>query len=571
MGSLNNKLQKLQSSIKPHIKRHSRSLVTLACFIFVLGVSMLNLDAAGELMKWKKQDTMDTNFSIIENKAGDQDILLDLDLEDAGTYNLYYYLEDGRQTEIRFIQSYEKVDIEYYVLEDDLALPDGNAVNITQDLLDLSYLEMNYSLPVPDWEFDGAKTTGASGGLEFSIPRSASSTYPGVAFDINNKRVYIKWDFLQDKAFVLIDDYENGKIMPVQFVTPNKGTEVIKVLKQLEDFEVKPTHLKPNAGLTDDEELSPVVLPNGVGDVPGNRPGLIMKFKQPMELDASNWRYDYATTDLDDITAIFEFDDIGSDAYLDFNMKLKNDADQDILALPAADAAANAGVEYEYDGGTFEYTVTIVQDKTDLVNQGTTVQWSELAASSIYDVNVGLQVDLSSSTFDAYEFTSYKPESKFAYTFMEYELKRSNVEEAYLDIEPYNAGDQDEIEYIILYSKVIKPTLDLDEDLWLRNYHTSEDGNDEIFIPVPFRSTSSQDAYQVIVNFAGQEIYSQVLNYEAINDVDVPPTTPGIDLIDNLFVVPPQDPAEEDPTKVQFDLVWDAPTNKDVKELDTIF
>lgn len=539
-------------------------IVSLAIILGFL-VSFFQIKAEDELMKWKKLDTMDTNFSVIQNKAGSEDILLDLDVEDAGTYHLYYYLEDGRQTEIRFTQSYDQINIEYYVLED------LGATNVTQDLTSLSYLEMDYGLTIPDWKYDANKLVGVSGGLEYIIEKSASSKYPGVAFDVDNKRVIIKWDFQKDKVYILVDNYEAGNVMPIIYVTPDNSTETIKVLKQLEDFTVTPMHLKPNLAGTDDEELAPVVLPNTQGDVPGNRPGLEVVFKQPKELDITDWDYKYISSDFDDITAIFEFENIGTDAYLDFMINLKNDADQDIMSLPAEDAIANAGVEYTYDPATHTYIIKIVKDKSDLINQGTIIEWSELEMSSIYNIAVGFQVDMNVNTFDEYEFTNYQPENKFAYTYMAYELKRASVEEAYLEIEPFSIGNQDEIEYIILYSKVIKPNLDIDEDLWLRNYHSASSDGDKIFIPVPFRSQSSQDAYQVIVKFAGTQINAQVLNYEAINDLNVPPTTPGIKLIDNLFVVPPMDPDSENPEKVQLDMIWDAPTNKNIKELDIIF
>ncbi len=548
--------------------QYRKSYITVAVILIIIisfGLA-IHLNAAGELMKWRKLDAMDTNFTIVNNKAGDDDLLIELDVEDAGTYDLYYYLEDGRQTYIQFVQSYNDVTVEYHIRESDGA---GGFTDITQDQVDLSYLEMNYDLTVPDWEFDGNKLVGASGGLEYSIPRSASAKYPGVAFEVDNKKVLVKWDFQIDKVYVVIHDYEYGKIMPIRYETPNKGFEEIYVLKQLEDFEVTPTHIRNDAGIN--VEVVPIELPNTTTDKPGSRPGLDIKFKQPKTLNNTTWQYEYATTDMDDITAIIELDDIGSDSYFDMNFKLKNDIDNLIYNIDTEAGGANDNVIYLYDPVTYEYTIRLVKDKTPLADPTNFIQWSELEPSSIYDVNVGFQVELGSTNFDEFEFTSYKPVTKFAFTNMAYELKRSNVEEAYLDITPFNAGESEEIEYVILYSKVIKPTLDVSEDLWLKNYHTSDDGNDEIFIPVPFRSTSSQDAYQIVVNFAGQEIYSQVLNYKAIEDLDVPPTTPNIDLIENLFVVPPLVEDAVDPTKVQFDIVWSAPTNKEIKELDTIF
>jgi hypothetical protein len=143
--------------------------------------------------------------------------------------------------------------------------------------------------------------------------------------------------------------------------------------------------------------------------------------------------------------------------------------------------------------------------------------------------------------------------------------------EAYLDITPYNVGAEDEIEYDILYSKVKKDPLDPDDDLWVQHFHNGTVGDGtNIFIPVPFNSESSQDVYQIIVTFAGTDMISQVLNYKAEDDDNVPPTTPKIDYITNLFVIP-SDIVGQDLTKVQFDLIWDAPDNRNTDELDTIF
>ncbi|MDF1617125.1 hypothetical protein [Petrocella sp. FN5] len=542
--------------------------ILIITLVAILGIVPMELEAADGTLIWRKLDTMDTNFTIINNKTGDNEILLELDLSVTGNYALFYHLEDGRQTEIRFQQAYEKVDVKYFVRED------LGATNVTQDLVSNSYLQMDYNLTVPDWRFDGAKLVGPSGGLEFSIPRSASSQYPGVAFEVDNKRVYIKWDFQLGKAFVLIRNYNKGFIMPVSYAKPNGTTENIKVLKGLEGFTVTPTHLRENEAGTANIEIKPIAQPTDTGNKPGNRPGLDIKFKQPKELDNDTWTYDYELTNLSDISAIIELDDIGSDSYLDFNFRLKDFGDLDdsnlVYALDVDDADANVDVGYDYDSDTHEYKVRLVKDNSDLFDDGKTIQWSELEASRIYNVNIGFQVDLDAIGFEDYGFTGYRPVNGFGYTYMAYELKRANAKEAYLDIVPYDIGSQGDVEYIILYSKVVKPELDPNGDLWLKNYHSTTGDNDEIFIPVPFQSTSSQDAYQVFVNFAGVQIRSQVLNYKAIDDQNVPPTTPAIRTIENVIVVPPLDETDN-PTKVEMDLVWDAPTNKTVKELDDIF
>jgi len=173
---------------------HKKSILLTTVIALIISVIYINsqLTAANVLLQWFKLDTMDTNFDIVSNKAGDNDILLGLDVEDAGTYRLYYYLSDGQQTFIEFTQSYEQMDVAYHVRENDGS---GGFTDITQDQVELSYLEINYNLTIPDWEFDGNKAVGTSGGLEYSISRSAINKYYGIAFDVNNRRVLIKCDF----------------------------------------------------------------------------------------------------------------------------------------------------------------------------------------------------------------------------------------------------------------------------------------------------------------------------------------------------------------------------------------
>lgn len=567
------------------MNRKNISWMMIIVFTFIIiGSHFVSLKqvsvAAMDKLKWRKNDTLDISMNIVGNKTGIDDILLECDLENAGTYVLDYYLEDFRKTEVIIEQSYDKVDIYYKVLEnqgDPL-----NPVNITQDLLDISYLEVDYSKEVPDWVYDGDKLVDAdtdedliNDSIKFEIPRSASSKYPGVAFNVNNKRVIIKWDFQTDKLYYLLTGYEAGKVMPISYTLPDGSNESLKALKSLEDFNVNPRYLKNNAGTN--EEVTPILSPDldgdGIVDNAGARPALEITFKQPKEIDldpvTGTWQYGNAGTDFKDITAFFEMSDIASDDYLDFNFELATSANNEINSLPNEDLDNNGtndneNVTYSYAAGT--YTILISKDKRDLANQDTIIQWNDLDGSKIYNVDVNFQV---SAGFDDYQFTSYKPINKFAYTYMEYELKRANMQEAYLDIKPYDVGAQDEVEYTILYSKVVKPTLDPQDDLWVKHYHTGEDSSDNIFVPVPFRSTSSQDVYQIIVTFANTEIASQVVNYRANLDTDVPPTTPIIDSIENLKVVPDDD--STDPIKIQFDLTWTAPSNKIVTELDDVF
>lgn len=547
------------------MKRRNISMALV--IIMLLNIFQINLfptDAASLYMKWNKNDTLDSALQLVQNKAGDNDALLELQMQTVGNYTLEYYLEDSRRTTVTFKQQYDRLVIGYKV--DEMIDPVAQTTdNITQDLIDLSFLEMDYTLTIPDWEFISNKTVNADGELEYTIFKSAGSLYPGVAFEINGKKVIIRWDFQTNKLYYLITAYNEGTILPVSYTNPSGNTDLIKILKGLEDFRVKPTHLIYDSVSGENIEISPISNPGD--EKPGARPGMEISFKQPKELDIDDWVY-YSADDLSNLKGIMEIEGVGSSVYTDINFDLNNAdglTDRTISELPTNN---DPDVSYVYDDVSDTYIINIVKDKSELAHQDEIIQWDELEASKIYNINIVLQKSLG---FTDYEFTTYLPESKFGYTYMEYELKRANMSEAYLDIKPFDVGSQDEVEYTVLYSKEVKPDLDPDDDLWVRHYYSSGTTAGNIFIPVPFRSDSSQDLYQIIVDFAGVDLKSQVLNYRAKDDLNIPPTTPRIEEVERLYVVPSDSDADTLPMKAQFDLIWTAPDNKVSMELDTIF
>lgn len=533
--------------------------------VFIMLTTMLQINpmnrvlGANPMLKWNKNDTLDSALQVIQNKAGDDDVLLELDMEEAGDYSLEYFLDDSQRTTVSFQQQYDQLVVGYKVEE----FPD---VNITPTLAQ-NFLEMDYTLTIPDWKFIPNKAL-VDGEVQYTILKNASTKYPGVAFEISNVKVIIKWDFQAKKVYFLTTDYNQGTFMPVTYTnTVNQETK-IKVLKGLEDFKVTPTHLIIDGATNKEAEIS-----QPTGEMPGTKPGLQITFKQPKELDEADWTYDVAS-DLSNLKGIIEISDIGlNGGYLDFNFDLNGPAVlRNIDELPNANiGGVNNGVVYTFDAATQTYKIDIVKKKTDLApaTQNEIIEWDGLESSKIYNVNINFQKE---AGFDGYEFNEFLPESKFAYTYMEYELRRANMTEAYLDIKPFDVGSQDEVEYKILYSKTKAPQLDVDNDLWVKHYYVNQNTEANIFIPVPFQKNSSQDVYQVVVSFAGTDLKSQVLNYKAQEDLNVPPTTPRIEEIERLHVVPPDEADLINQLEVaRFDLVWTAPDNNITGELDTIF
>lgn len=551
-------------------------IMTFILVVSIFQIAVVSDKAATVLMTWRKNDVMDINLNVIRNKAGTDDLLFQMDVEDAGVYTLEYYLESGRKTTVTFENTYENLNVKYKIQEYDPLNP-GTPIEKTQDLIDLSYLDIDYTQQIPTWKYNGTKLVNAvTQTLDFSISRSASARFPGVAFQIDNKKFIAKWDFQANVLYVFFNGYTGGQIMPVTLTTPKKGSQTIKILKGLEDYIVSPTYLiQDPANPAQNKEVSPVVSPNANNDRPGNRPGLRFNFKLPRELDDATWGYIYDNTTplLGNIRAVFEVADIGSTSYLDFNMLLNVDPaeDQRLYEIPTENgdqAIVGNQVSYTYNNVTHTFEILVVKDKSDLALQNQIIQWNGLESSRIFNTSIGFQFE---NAIPGYEFATFSPESNFAYTYLEYQLKRTNQQEAFIEIQPYDIGTNDEIEYVVLYSKIIAPSLDPVNDLWLKHYVGSEDDGMVINIPVPFRADSYQDAYQVLVNFSNTELTSQVLNYRAVDDTNVPPSTPTIKSIENLYVVPPSDGVSDNPTKIQFDMVWTALENRVSGELDSVF
>ncbi|PKM95313.1 MAG: hypothetical protein CVU84_06445 [Firmicutes bacterium HGW-Firmicutes-1] len=530
-------------------------------------ISVVN--AAIKAFIWNESDTLDTNLNIVQGKAGEDELLLELEMkeDDIGVYNLVYYLEDNQRTTVKFTKTTSQVELRYRV-------EDQGLNNLTQGLIDTSFREMNYEPTIPVWKdysFPANPKLVNAGDLTYTIEATAGNQYPGVAFQIHNKKIIMKWDYQSEKVYFLITGYKAGTIVPITYKNPSMITpDALKILNTLENFQVVPTHLKANnidtSVATGNDEISPINNPDPLGEKPGGRPGLKMTFEQPKEWDEGTWTYVTAASNLNDLNAIIKINDINksTDDNINFNFDLRNVPGTGIIDNLTDPTGSNEDVEYTLTGTT--YQIDIVQDKDALADSTRTnfIQWDALQASKIYNVSVGFQVK---AGFTDYVFGDFLPISKFAYTYMDYQVKRANMTEAYLEIKPYDIGSQVELEYRVYHTD----SLPINQfDLWVKHYYknSSEIIQPNIYIPVDFKTGNFQDIYQVYINFSGTDIGSQVLNYKAKDDKNIPQTTPRIEEVDNLYVVPSDDVSVTNPTKAQFDLVWKAPSEE---ELETIF
>ncbi|MCT4542011.1 MAG: hypothetical protein N4A63_00545 [Vallitalea sp.] len=558
-------------------KRKIMWIICLVAYTIVFGTNILctTVNAASDLeFEWNKNDTMDNLLRIISNKAGDDEALISWKLENYGSYKLEYYLKDTIKTEVTFEHQVDKVIVKYRMIKIDTSKSVGDAgreTNITEDEFDKSFAMMNYKLLVPQLETitDKSGLINSEKTLEYTIQRGASSKYPGASFLINTLDVRFRWDMQTKTMNYFIKDIKKGNILPFKLTIPDGTTDKIELLRAFDNFEITPTHwIKGSSG---NEDIKTVESPKS-NIRPGSKPGLRITFNRPKVFnDATDkLKYETATNNqlkkADDnlIEAVLELRDIsGKGDNTDIAIKLDSTNGKFTTKPESTDSNNNAEYKYNYNNAndTGTYTIELVKDRSGLDRADTDfLQWDKLGASRVYTAAISLQES------PTYKFCRYEPENKYAYTYLEYIVKRASMGDAYLDIVPYAGSNADDLEYTIYHSKTYNSNYGKG-DIWLKHYHKQEYSDMNIYIPVPFENGSAKEFYQVGVQFAGESLRSQTIKYIPDDDKDVPPPVPRVKEIKNLAVVPPKEDSSNIPTKVQFDLTWHAPDKDLLKNM----
>ncbi len=544
----------------------------LSLSIFISLFPPMPVKAAVKWISWLQTATMDINLNIIEGKSGTDDLLFEINLAEPNKYKIEYFLNPGERRTLEITNLPDELEVDFMIESGTQAVHN----NVTEAQMDISFLSADYSGDIPLWKsyrgadlvtFKAAHLIGDK--LHYKIDKKASAKFPGIAFNINNRILMLRGDFNSNKAFLYIDKYQVGTIFPIQITNPIGEVQKINALKSLRNFTTTPTHLMkdPNhAG--QNYEPTPIVVPSADNsEKAGSRPGIRVEFEQPKALDAATWAFDYdaAIPILRTLSAVFDLKDLAGPSNMDIEFKLDHTGSKVISSLPAG----NTGTEvYTYDAVNHKYRIDIVKSKVDLESKNTIVQWNELDKSKIYKAKLNFQKTVGQE--DLVDFPAFSPQNEFAYTYMEFTLKRADKKEAYLEITPYDVGESVDLEYTILYNKTYVGNLDENNHLWLRHYQRNDTAQTKINIPVPFNDNSSTDHYQVLFRFSSTNIRSQLLNYQAEKDKDVPPAMPHIVSVDNLYVTPPEQDANDQsvPSQVQLDLVWQA---IDKVELEKVF
>lgn len=516
---------------------------------------------------------MDINLNVIEGKSGADDLLFELNLAEPNTYTLEYFLVSGERRTLAITNNPDNLQVDF-MIEKGTALVHQAA---TESEMNISFLSADYSRDIPQWKayrgsdlatFKSQHLVGDK--LHYVIDKKASSKFPGLAFNVNNRILMLRADFNSNKAYLYLDKYQVGTIFPISLTNPLGKKETIQALKSLKDFTASPTHIIKNPNQAGQNyQPATIIVPNTTSQTEkaGSKPGIRLEFEQPRAINPATWQFEFdsAKPVLKTLSAVFDLKDLAGPDNMDIRFSLDPEGDKKISSLPAG----NSGNEsYHYNSSNHKYQVDIVKDKSGLANQDQgLVQWGQLAKSKIYKARLNLEKSLGQEGL--VDFPAFSPQNEFAYTYMEFTLKRADQKEAYLEITPYDVGDKVDLEYTILYNKTYVGPLNEANHLWLKHYQANDSKQTKINIPVPFNDNSSGDHYQILFRFSSTHIGSQLLNYQAEKDKDVPPAMPNIVAVDNLYVSPPEEEAGDQslPSQIQLDLVWQAMNREELGKI----
>ena len=168
-------------------KKGKKKGIAILSIVALFGIFTMFLRGATVSIEWLQVGTLGIDSESNSNLGAEDEILLEIDVSDNGKYVLEYFLEDGRKTTATFFNRSEQMDISYKV-QGFNAIDPATPLELTQDLIDLSYREVDYTLQDPVWKFmDDKEVNPLTNTLDFSIEKLASSQYSRVSFEVDNK------------------------------------------------------------------------------------------------------------------------------------------------------------------------------------------------------------------------------------------------------------------------------------------------------------------------------------------------------------------------------------------------
>lgn len=500
----------------------------IAVWILMLCIVFSNLPVttvfAADMILTKSSRGLTENLDTV-SQLGKEEAAVEWDVsERLGKYTLTYYIGlvngDTQKIEAEFDVKQSIVDI---------------AIKVSQNKVPqiLSYQKKKYPYTQEQWLPEVTTDTYVD-----TIDRT-NNFETGSSLKIGNS-LKLRYKLSDGKLLVWTNQIQKGDITPFSLVHEDGQSAKVNILTGIKDFKGEPIHLDGSLSAT----VTRIDVPNPLNEEAGSRPGIKVSFKQPRIINEAAEAFDNLP-DGSGYNASLVMRDYVSENALQVNFPLSADA---IIT-------GGSGGRVIYDPLTNTNNIYFVKDKTYAgADEDKVVEWKTLDSSRMIE-----EMFLQISGFDA-KFES----AQTAYTYVKYTVERSNKQDAQLKIKPYEGLKNTKVIYHVYTSYVDQPDdlVNWGDPIVSHTYIPSQGQDKEaITISVPFNERYTDQYYKIAIEVFGQTLKSQKLHYMAQDDLVIPPPTPQIRSIDNIYVIP-DIIANKQPQAIGFNIEWNSPINK---------
>lgn len=509
------------------VNRIRKKLSLLMTFIMILsifpttsmGAITPKVDGKPGLKRATKAISKDLKLYELVNGRFDTGFTgVEIDITDNGKYNLEYYITNNKvptKVEMQFDVDTEEITVESKVFE-------------TIDLINPKPTPKAYRIKdVANDTWPTTVTTTSSITTKLNR-KQAPYTDKGKIIGIKGETLEIRYTIdpnNPNKLLLTTNGIEKGNITKFNLKYKDTPKSRIEILEEFAKFAVNPVHLLDNAG-TIKENIDPIKAP----DKAGSKPGMKIEFEQPREIDEANLTFIPMINGNAVNIQLNLKDYIGSDIQLNTTL---NPGETDITIA----ATSEKGIK-KYNSGTNLHTIYIVkEEETGTAKE--TIKWDKLDQSRMMET-VELVIPETGNT--RLKNLKFQVEEK-GHTYLGFWIERTSETEAVIKYIPYQGLGNTEMLYTVYQDGT---------EIAVAN------GTQSNTIPIPFLKEGTQEYRIEIKGFGEQIIKSQTLTYDAFKDNNIPPPTPQIQNITNIYAIPSLDKNKQ-PQSIGFDLEWSAP------------
>ncbi|PHV69852.1 hypothetical protein CS063_13515 [Sporanaerobium hydrogeniformans] len=470
--------------------------------------------------------------------AADETALVQWELNAAGEYELYYYIEAvvGTTTVTRKIKV-EVNNADGTNLATQISVLDGDVPE------QITYTERAFDNATSSWK-EGTSKTSTVIEPNLKLGTKVDRTWQEYNVAVNNVSINTESQGRDNLRFRIkivgntLMLYTNGVLKGniTPFTLKVGGAEIGK--KELfngpKGYKIEPTHLYVTTG---GDLASQTIIQDITAVKPGSKPGVKVSFETLKEVKA---------------TGIFDYIDPTNAQNITLNMATKYSATDNANSMRIDFKPQDGGSVKIDDGATLTNTVEVKNhvvalylSKDEVTGSNIKViQWDALKTSTVVDGSwqYGNQSD------------KYWPAYK-GYTYLGYSLNKTSSNQVQLSITPYHIMSRATYNIYVLNNHDTEAAV----PHMIYEYDPNKSQSQNITAVVP---SSTANWFKIEVEIDGNKYLSQIVYYNPSHFPTTPPVTEIINM-DNVYAVPSESNVQgAQPQAIGFEkLIWKAPSD----------